>query len=492
MQPQPSPTAPAPDPTRLAWTRARRQRIALARDHFGAFCELVLKDEQTGAPIHLSEHHRKWIALLQQHDRLCLWSFLESGKSQILSIAYVLWRLGRDPSLRVAIVSNTHSQAAKLLRSVSRHIEQNEELKSIFPGLRPGPKWTDSAIEIRRQTISKDPSVQCLGIHGAVLGSRVDLLLVDDVLDFENCRTEEQRQMTWDWFHSSLMGRLTARAKAIVAGVAFHPEDLLHRLSRQSAWHSEKFAIEDEQTGAPTWPERWSKQRIEAKRLELGPSESARQLDCLARSDAEARFKLDWISMALQRGSGKRCMETLFNIPPGHRVTHGVDLGVSKKVGSDLSAIASVLIYPDGSRQLIALRSGRWSGPEILENIENVHRRYSGVVCVESVAAQAYVGQFLRARELNFPVRDFKTGRAKMSLEWQSELLAGELSNGKWIFPSDDGRVNHPEVSALCRDLLYYTPTAHTPDRMVALLLARWAGDTSYEAATFRLDTLSR
>ena len=86
-------------------------------------------------------------------------------------------------------------------------------------------------------------------------------------------------------------------------------------------------------------------------------------------------------------------------------------------------------------------------------------------MCVESVAAQALLSHFLRVSKDRIPVRDFTTGRG---LEWQAELLAGELSDGRWLFPSDDGRPNHPEVNALCRDLLYYTPTAHCPDRLAA------------------------
>jgi hypothetical protein len=45
----------------------------------------------------------------------------------------------------------------------------------------------------------------------------------------------------------------------------------------------------------------------------------------------------------------------------------------------------------------------------------------------------------------------------------------------------------------LLRDLLYYLPTAQTPDRMAALLFARWAAeDGSHEVGGFRLDLHTR
>jgi hypothetical protein len=45
-------------------------------------------------------------------------------------------------------------------------------------------------------------------------------------------------------------------------------------------------------------------------------------------------------------------------------------------------------------------------------------------------------------------------------------------------------------VQALRRDLLYYSPSAHTPDRLAALLLARWGaerGDRKIEVGRINL-----
>lgn len=64
-----------------------------------------------------------------------------------------------------------------------------------------------------------------------------------------------------------------------------------------------------------------------------------------------------------------------------------------------------------------------------------------------------------------------------MSLEWQTEALAAEFSRGQWIVPSDNGgAANHPEAATLLRDLLFYDPRRHTPDRVAAACFARWGG----------------
>jgi hypothetical protein len=48
------------------------------------------------------------------------------------------------------------------------------------------------------------------------------------------------------------------------------------------------------------------------------------------------------------------------------------------------------------------------------------------------------------------------------------------MSRGQWIVSSRHGKVNHPEVRALLTDCLYYSPPAHTPDRLAAECFARW------------------
>jgi hypothetical protein len=483
--------ADSPDAVLEVYRAARAQRASLARQDAGTFVEYVMRDEATGQPVRLAPMHEEWHQLANAHPRLVIRAHVEAGKSFGLTVGRTLWELGRNPSLRAAIVSNTHGQASKLLRVIASYIERSPEVREVFPGLLPGTPWTDGAIAVQRPTLSKDPSLQAFGVHGAVIGSRLDLLILDDVVDFENARTPEQRETLIAWMLSTLMGRLSATGRVIVVGTAFHPEDLLHRLEDQG-WPSYRFPVEYED-GTPRWPHRWTRQRIAEKRMELGPAEAARQLDVAARSDAESRFKEAWLATALQRGTGKTCLPHLLHVPNGTHVVHGVDLAVSKRANADLSVIVSLLVLANGDRQLLSVQSGRWSGPEIVHRIMDAHRRYGGIVVVESVAAQAFISHFLR--ELSaIPVIDFKTGRNKMSLEWQTEALAAEFSRGQWIVPSDNGSAaNNPEAATLLRDLLFYDPRRHTPDRVAAACFARWGADRSrVRAEVGRLDLMSR
>lgn len=468
-------------------------RLRLAKVDPNTFLEYVLQDEETGRGVTQTEAHCEWQNLITDNKRVLIWSSVESGKTQQLVIGRTLFQLGADPTLRCVIVSNTHDQAGKLLRSISKYIVQSEELHQVFPELVPGETWTGSQLVIRRGVRSKDPSVQAFGVHGAILGARIDWLILDDILDFENTRTAGLRQELWDWYHATLAGRLTNRAKVIIVGTAFHPEDMLHKLSANPAWVARRYPIFDPATGDSRWPDRWPMKRIEDKREELGPLEFARQMLCQARDDSTARFQRAWIEVCTARGRGKRMLDSLGELPKGCRAYTGVDLAVQRNAKSDKSVLFTILVHQDGTREVINIDSGKWAGPEILNKIIDVHRRFNSILFVENNAAQDFILQFTRERSA-VPVRPFTTGRNKSNPEFGVESIAAEMSGGKWIIPSGpDGATLEPEVAAWVTEMLYYDPNAHTGDRLMASWFAREGsrqGDRKIEVGF--IDLMSR
>lgn len=454
--------------------QARAARIKLAREDAATFTRLVLKDEQSGGAVAPAPMHDEWHDLADHHDRLVLMAHVESGKTQQLSVGRVLWTLGRDSNARCVVVSNTAAQATKIVRSIAGYLERSVELRDVFPGLKKsstGP-WTSTALTVERKGAPKDPSVLAVGVHGSIVGARIDLLVLDDLLDYENTRTQAQRQDVWDWIHSTLFGRLTEHSKVIVVGNVYHRDDFLHRLEASPVWKTKRFPIME--ANVPSWPSRWSLERISQKRDELGPLEFARQMLCQARDDAESRFKREWIDRCLARGAGRTMVNALATIPPGCAVYTGVDLAIQQHSGADLTVLFTILVHPTGDREVLNIESGRFAGPEIVQRIQQVHHRYQGIVLVENNAAQDFILQFTRAGSA-VPVRPFTTGRNKAHPEFGVESLAAEMAGGKWVIPNGHGGRMHPEVDAWVNEMLYYDPRAHTGDRLMASWFAREA-----------------
>lgn len=451
--------------------------------------------------------HQRWHKLIDAHDRIVIWSHIEAGKTNQIAIGRTLYELGKDPSLRIAVISNTNELAKKITRQLGQYIEKSVELHEVFPSLvptkDPSLPWKAQALTVARDGIgAKDPSIQASGVHGNIIGSRLDLIVLDDVLDYENTRTPGPREELWRWIKATLFGRLTANGRVIVIGNAWHPQDALHRLEKEPRFAGVRFPVADI-AGELTWPERWSTERIEQVKQDLGPLEYSRQLLCRARDDSSSRFKREWIETALAIGQGLNTIagiEALFDsgdieIPEGvteeelrkaaetiWRLTGhcscftGVDLAVQRHESADLTALVTIFVDDKGRRRVLEVKSGKWSGPEIVREIENVHARFGSIVVVENNAAQDYILQFVRERSA-VPVVAHTTGRNKAHHEFGIESLAVEMSNGKWLIPNKTGKIDgmhaDPEIYEWVQEMLSYDPKEHTGDRLMASWFAR-------------------
>lgn len=449
--------------------RARRARADLARTDPNVFIEYVMKNDTTGQFIVQAPVHKVWQNLITQHDRLILWSHVEAGKTTQL-IGRMLFEIQRNPDSRIVICTNTAEQGYKTLAACERYIERDPEFHEVAPHVRPGDVWARAQFTVLRDMMGRDPTMLAIGVHGNILGARIDFLVLDDVLDHENTRTAAGRHDIWEWYHSTLVGRLTANAKVTVIGNAWHPEDMLHRLAKTGIWEAYRFPVIDDK-GRILWPEAWPQSRIDKKRAELiNPAEFARQMLCKARDDSEARFREEWIDLCLGRGIDVDFMYDLTGmfpsgkLEPGYRTYTGVDLAVQRHSAADKTVLFTGIVHPNGDRQPLWIESGRWTGQEIIERIIDHRKRYGSIAVVENNAAQDFIVQFASK---SVPIQPFTTGKQKAHPEFGIEGIATELAQGKWIIPNKGGK-KHPEVVQWIQEMLYYDPGAHTGDRLMA------------------------
>jgi hypothetical protein len=436
------------------------------------FAQYVLRDEETNLPIKVQPMHAEWHRLATKHKRLLIWAHISAGKTQQMSICGVLREIGENPNVRICVISNTAGQAEKIVRTIAKYIETSAEYKKVYPHVTPDKSmpWNAQALYVQRETKAKDPTVSVSGVHGNVLGSRFDVVILDDILDYENTLTQHQRDQLANWVSATLKGRASRNCKWRVVGTAWHRDDLMHRFVKSGLYKCVRYPVV-RKDGSLSWPEQWSAERIEEARMDLGPIEANRQLFCVARSDEEARFKKDWIDNCLDRGRGRQLAYGLNQIPSGYSVYTGVDLSVGGEK-ADLTCLFTIIVHPDESREVLCVESGRWSGPEIVSRIIDTHQRYQGLVLVENNAAQEFILQFTR-RASAVPVVPFTTGKNKANPEFGIESLATELANGKWIIPSIRGRGASAEIEAWIQEMMNYSPNAHTGDRLMASWFAR-------------------
>lgn len=467
----------APTAIRRRASRSRKARVQMARVDGAEFNRFVLKHEETGAPVRNAPYHDEWHADMDEHDRIVLWGHVESGKTQQISVGRVLFELGQNPELRTVIISATSSAATKIGTVVKQYIEESDELHEVFPKLQPGgKKWTENAFTVRRKSRAKDASVQSVGMYGMIYGARIDRLVLDDVLRWENIQTHAARDKSERWLKSTLWGRLTARAKVRFLGNAWHPKDAMHNLGQNSQWLAKRYPVLDEK-GNSVWPEQWSLERIAKFKIDPGPLEYARQLMCVSQDESTRRCPDAWINLCKEEGEGVRMMHALNTsdrsvVPEGCFTVTGVDLASSKKKSAlqKLSAktvIFTILVYPNEDRQVLWVDSGQFKAPEIRDKVIEHHDRYGSTVFVEDNGVQAWMIELVSEIRA-IPILAFHTGMNKWDPKTGVETVFVEFSNSKWVIPSLDAIPLSQEVIEWLAECSNFHPSAHTGDHLMA------------------------
>ena len=454
--------------------------MVASRDDSAAFCSYVLIDEVLGLPIQLAPMHREWHRLCDKFSRIVLIAALESGKTQQLSIGRTMWELGKNPNQRNVVVSATDTLAQTITGSIRKYLADSAELRRVFPKLKLDPKTscTDHTFTVERpiKTI-KDPSLQARGIFNKIQGPRIDRLVLDDILTWDNTHTKEMRDKTAQWVEATLLIR--TRGNVLSVGNAWDIDDALHRWARIKGWFARRYPMQDPH-GRSTWPEKWTPEFI-AEKKELHPIEFERLLQCKPHTDMDSEWcSPDWIDTCLRRGMGRASKsggqvmftKALAHVPKGYKTFTGVDFGVQQKATSDLTSLCTILEHPNGSLELLNVDAGKWTAPEIVRRIIETHQRYHSIVMLENNAAQDFILQFTRSL-VNIPMKNYTTDAKIRSPEFGIPSLFTELYNAKWIFPCTSDLQTNPEFGELRHDMLSWQPSQHTGDRLMSMFLAR-------------------
>ena len=437
-------------------------RLHKARTDASSFAAFVLRDETSGEPVTLAPHHRAIHQLLSTRDRVVFWSFAEAGKTSQL-IARTAFELARNPRRRINIVSGTSQQAERTTRAVKNLIE-SPQFQQLFPGfsvsMREGALTVDGL-----GTSAKDPSVTPSGLGlGSVLGQRFDLVIGDDLLDIESTRTAAGRESAWSALLQVHLSRLAPGGRVWIAGTAWHTDDVMHRAAKLQGWASAKFPVCDD-AGRSAWPERWPSERIEQRRIELGPIPFARVMKCTAIDASTLVFTAEMIDQAVALGRSPYVSAI------GGRGLLAIDPAWSVGPQSDETGIVHVTI--DAAREGSRIRHvvnvmGVRKNIDDLVSFAVAHSRANGKIpiYIEDNGAGKAIALAIGKQVPCVPVNTNATNKRT-----RVETLSAELASGRWAFSQPTGTPS-PELRLLCDELSIFSFDTHCGDRASALLLA--------------------
>jgi len=166
-----------------------------------------------------------------------------SGKSSIVSTRYPAYRLGNDRGIRVIIGSHTATLSSSFSRSIES-IMKLEKYKLLFGDMIPTistsaqsetVKWneTEKIVKGRPEfnqlgfrVDAKDASIFSVGVGGAVVGRRADIIILDDIIDRNDVKTDSQIIDINYWFNEELKGSRHSKTQIIVVGSRWSMKDI--------------------------------------------------------------------------------------------------------------------------------------------------------------------------------------------------------------------------------------------------------------------------
>ena len=204
-------------------TRNYNQR---AYDDLIAFCQHMQSDYKVG------KHHRILADMLMgieqgDKDRICVNIPPRHGKSQLVSIMFPAWYLGRNPGKKVMMVSHTTDLAVDFGRKV-RNLIATDDYKAIFPTVSLA---VDSKSAGRWNTSVGGEYYAC-GIGSSIAGRGADLLLIDDPHSEQDVINGnfDVFAKAYDWFTYGARTRLMPGGSVAIVQTRWHMDDLTGRV----------------------------------------------------------------------------------------------------------------------------------------------------------------------------------------------------------------------------------------------------------------------
>ena len=206
----------------------KRKKIKTIYDDLIAFCKHMQPDYIVG------KHHRMLANMLMdieqgKKDRICVNIPPRHGKSQLVSIFFPAWFLGRNPNKKVMMVSHTTDLAVDFGRKV-RNLISTDEYQSIFPTVQLA---SDSKSAGRWNTNSGGEYYAC-GIGSSIAGRGADLLLVDDPHSEQDVINGNFGvfEKAYEWFTYGARTRLMPGGRVAIIQTRWHMDDLTGRVVR--------------------------------------------------------------------------------------------------------------------------------------------------------------------------------------------------------------------------------------------------------------------
>ena len=206
----------------------RKARRDLAEADLEEFIKLVQPKRWLG---NIHREVIKWITSQGSTRHRLLLLPRDHMKSSIAGL-WTVWRLTKDPTLRVLYISSTSNLATKQLKFM-KDIFTSDVYRLYWPDMvekeeAKREKWTEREISLdhpaRKEAYIRDPSIFTAGLTSNIVGMHADIIVPDDIVVSTNAYTLEGREKVQEQMgHLSSIGGTDY--ESLIVGTRYHPLD---------------------------------------------------------------------------------------------------------------------------------------------------------------------------------------------------------------------------------------------------------------------------
>ncbi|MGH6877911.1 MAG: phage terminase large subunit [Rhizomicrobium sp.] len=153
-------------------------------------------------------------------------------KSHMVSIAFVAFVLGHDPTRQIICASYAQDLADKLSRDC-RAVMGSAFYRALF----------DTHFASDRQAVTEFATTKggfrlATSVGGALTGRGADLIVIDDPLKAEEAWSDLRRNAVNEWFDTALLSRLNDKTRGAIVIVMqrLHEDDLIGHVMAKGGW----------------------------------------------------------------------------------------------------------------------------------------------------------------------------------------------------------------------------------------------------------------
>ena len=173
------------------------------------------------------------------------------GKTESAAIVFPTWAILRHPDIRVAVISKTKGLAAERTEKVVGAVERHAPSVGVDVVDSGRTQLTTAAND------HKEPTLSPYGLESQLTGKHFDIIVYDDIVDWENQRTETQRRNVRQYFrdYTENLGSndsvLPNGPVQCVIGTRKHPNDIYQTdILSDERWATRVYTAIDE----ADWP----------------------------------------------------------------------------------------------------------------------------------------------------------------------------------------------------------------------------------------------